>query len=63
MKFRTDPYYTTAFGAVIDQEIADALRAGMSLEHVYTELAARARAVAELIVDKHTHHNCIEVPR
>jgi len=38
--------YTTAFGAVLDQEIADAIRAGMSLDTIAAELITRCREVA-----------------
>jgi len=48
-----DPHYTTAFGASIDIEIDGALRAGMSLQLVYCELAARARAIGDQIVADH----------
>lgn len=48
-----DPYYTTVFGAVLDDEIAGALRSGMKLEVIYCELAARTRAVADEIVAQH----------
>lgn len=48
-----DPYFTTAFGASIDIEIAGALRSGMRLELIYCELAARARAIADEIVAQH----------
>lgn len=57
MSIRRDPYYTTAFGAIIDQEIADALRSGMALELIYSELAARTRAIADQIVANHTRHD------
>ena len=50
---RRDPHYTTAFGASIDIEIDGALRQGMSLDLVYCELAARARAIADKIVANH----------
>ena len=33
-----DYHYTTAFGAAVDAEIADALRAGMSIEKIASEL-------------------------
>lgn len=52
MSIPCDPYYTTVFGASIDEEIAGALRAGMPLELIYCELAARARAVADEIVNR-----------
>lgn len=61
MTLRRDPYYTTAFGAIVDQEIADALRSGMALELVYVELAARTRAVADQIVANQTRHLVREV--
>lgn len=48
-----DPYYTTVFGAVLDDEIAGALRAGMKLEAIYCELSARTRAIADEIVAQH----------
>ena len=48
-----DPYFTTVFGAVLDDEIAGALRAGMTLELIYCELSARTRAVADQIVANH----------
>lgn len=48
-----DPYFTTVFGAVIDDEIAGALRSGMALELIYCELSARTRAIADEIVAKH----------
>ena len=56
-----DPHYTTAFGASIDIEIAGALRAGMSLELIYCELAARTRAIADEIVSRQLaeeEHRC-----
>ena len=45
--------YTTAFGAVIDDEIAGALRSGMPIEQVYAELAARIREVQSALVAKY----------
>lgn len=48
-----DIHYTTAFGASIDIEIEGALRAGMTLELVYCELAVRTRAIADQIVANH----------
>lgn len=57
MSLQRDPYYTTAFGAILDQEIADAMRAGMALELIYAELAARTRAVADQIVANHTRRD------
>lgn len=48
-----DPYYTTVFGAVLDDEIAGALRSGMAIELIYCELAARTRALADEIVAQH----------
>lgn len=60
MTFRRDPYYTTAFGAIVDQEIADALRAGMAIELIYAELAARTRAIADQIVANHTRRDFAE---
>lgn len=48
-----DPHYTTAFGAILDQEITDALRAGMRLELIYAEMAARTRAIADHLVANH----------
>lgn len=50
-----DPYFTTSFGAMIDDEIAKALRSGIALELIYCELAARTRAIADEIVAKHLH--------
>lgn len=38
---RIDYHYTTAFGAVVDAEIADALRAGMPIEKIASELGDR----------------------
>lgn len=55
MTNRRDPYFTTAFGALLDQEIADALRAGMALELIYVELLERTRAVSDQIVANHGH--------
>ena len=49
-----NPYYTSVFGAILDQEIADALKCGMSLEAIYAELAPRTRAVAEQLIRIHT---------
>jgi hypothetical protein len=60
MTFRRDTYYTTAFGAIVDQEIADALRAGMALELIYAELSARTRAIADQIVANHTRRDFTE---
>jgi hypothetical protein len=57
MPLRLDPYYTTAFGAIIDQEISNALRAGMTLELIYAELVARTRAIADQIVANHTRRD------
>jgi len=61
MTLRHSPHYTTAFGAVLDEEIADAMRAGMALEAIYAELAARTRAVADQIVANHTRHLIREI--
>ena len=60
MNMPRDPYYTTAFGAIVDQEIADAMRAGMALELIYAELSARTRAVADQIVANHTRSDFAE---
>lgn len=54
-------HHTTAFGAVLDEEIADAIRSGMALEAIYAELAARTRAVADQIVANHTRHLIREI--
>jgi hypothetical protein len=60
MNMPRDPYYTTAFGASVDQEIADAMRAGMAIELIYAELSARTRAVADQIVANHTRRDFSE---
>jgi len=46
--------YTTAFGAILDDEIAGALRSGMPIEQVYSELSARLREVQSAVVAKYT---------
>lgn len=46
--------YTTAFGAIIDDEISGALRGGMQLESIYIELLERTRELQQAIVTKHT---------
>lgn len=48
-----DHHYTSAFGAVLDDEIRGAIRAGMSLEALYCELTHRAREIADVIVSAH----------
>ncbi len=45
--------YTTAFGAILDDEIAGALRSGMPIESIYAELAARLREVQQAIVQRY----------
>lgn len=45
--------YTTAFGAIVDDEIAGALRAGMPIEAIYAELQYRVRELQQAIVRKH----------
>ena len=45
--------YTSAFGAILDDEISGAIRAGMPIERVYTELMDRVRMVQAAVVEKH----------
>jgi hypothetical protein len=45
--------YTSAFGAILDDEIAGALRSGMPLETIYIELQARQREIADALVRRH----------
>ena len=49
MNLTRDPYHTTLFGAMLDEEINKALRADLPLELIHAELAARTRGVAEQI--------------
>lgn len=44
-----DHHYTSAFGAVLDDEIRGAIRAGMSLEALYCELSQRTREIGNVI--------------
>ena len=49
---RSDGQYTSSLGAVIDGEIQKAINAGMTLESIYVELAARANELAGAIMEQ-----------
>jgi hypothetical protein len=48
-----DYHYTTAFGATLDIEIGAAIKAGMPLEKIATELGHRYGELFDAIVARH----------